>query len=391
MTYYLPTRDECKAITEATDSFFRIEKEVEGQKVEIYNYRLASLSDFIDNKAHELRGLTFVQEKDGSWTRNILMNKFFNIGETSGYQLQDVAHKKIVRVQNKEDGSIISFVKFANGKIRAKSKTSFISDQAVMAQKIFNENSALKNFVWDMINIGLTPIFELTSPENQIVLEYKETKLILLQIRRDNGTYILKSDGYIDGLGSDWERYIKRYKLDVAEDFDNLTLNELLELKETSDEKIEGWVITFEDGQMAKIKTNKYIQMHGFIGPDAFRENILIKTIIEGNIDDVIAALVEGKKKEDIIAMEKKVTDHYNHLVAEFKKLRGIYFAKFKGDRASFAKVYSKTPLFKFVIKTVGKTSAELDIEKEAKKAVYNYILKRTNGLNKAKDWLDSI
>ncbi len=42
----LPSREECSYITKNTDAFFVSETVIEGQKVEIYNYRLTSLSDF---------------------------------------------------------------------------------------------------------------------------------------------------------------------------------------------------------------------------------------------------------------------------------------------------------------------------------------------------------
>ena len=80
----LPTRDDCLAITEKTDAFFRAERVIENQRVELYDYRLASLSDFQDNNAYELRGICFIlDEETGIWERNILLNKFFNVNQVS--------------------------------------------------------------------------------------------------------------------------------------------------------------------------------------------------------------------------------------------------------------------------------------------------------------------
>jgi len=195
MKYYLPTREECQKIIKKTDSFYVAERIVEGQKVEIYDYRLASLSDFVENKAFELRGLTFVEQSDGTWKRHLLMNKFFNINQTDGWMFEDVQDKKISRVQDKLDGSIISFIRFSNGVIKPKSKMSFESDQANLAKEIFLTNYKIRKFVTNCLNLNLIPIFELVGYKNQIVLNYEEpSELRLLQIRREDGSYLKRED-----------------------------------------------------------------------------------------------------------------------------------------------------------------------------------------------------
>ena len=382
---YLPTRDECQALTQTSEAFFCMTKNVEGQVVEMYNYRLASHSDFFPEDGKdwtELRGITFVQDSDGSWQRNILLNKFFNINQTIGWMYDDVKDKKIVRVQNKEDGSVISFVKFANGKVRAKSKMSFESEQAEMAQKIYDEDTGLQSMLEDCFNKGLTPIFELCSPDNQIVLEYEYTELILLQVRKDDGHYFNLNDFYT---------YPTEWEVTFTRDFivPEFTLDDLLHLKETSQDDIEGWVVTFEDGQMAKIKTDKYLSLHGLIGPDAFRENLLVKTILDGNIDDVIAALVPGTKKDALVTISEKLEQHFNHLVVEFKELRRKYFQDFREVRKDFAIKHSKDRLFGAVMKTLN-TSFK-DVEKTAETAIKAHLEKQCNGLQDAKAYLKEL
>jgi len=86
MKYYLKTKEECDTIVANNDAFISKTAEVEGCNVVIYDYRLASTSDFFpkdkDNNT-ELRGLCFVEQTDGTWKRNILLNKFFNINQTT--------------------------------------------------------------------------------------------------------------------------------------------------------------------------------------------------------------------------------------------------------------------------------------------------------------------
>ena len=404
MKYYLKTKQECDAIVDKCEAFYRADRIVEGQNVALYDYRLASLSDYVDNEAFELRGICFVEQSDGTWERNLLLQKFFNVNQTIGWMYDDVKDKKVQRIQNKEDGSIISFVEFNtySNIIRAKSKMSFVSDQAVMAQEILDDNriyvetnctketwknfTHLYTFVRDCFTADLTPVFELVGFGNQIVLSYEmEKELILLQIRRKDGTYL-----NIDEM----KNLADHYNIKMANDFEifptpEQALDALLRMKETSQKDIEGWIVTFEDGQMAKIKTDKYIQLHGLIGPDAFRENLLIQTILDGNIDDVIAQLVPGEKRESILEMEKLVSGHFNHLVVEFKNLRGEYYNKYQENRKEFAIANSKKTLFGAVMKSI--SGSFRDVEKIAEVQVKLHIEKSTNSLVKAKEWLENI
>jgi T4 RnlA family RNA ligase len=386
MQFDLLTRNECQAITQTSEAFFCTTIHVEGQVVELYNYRLASINDFVDNKAFELRGLCFVLDRETyTWSRNILLNKFFNINQTIGWMYDEVKDKKIVRVQNKEDGSVISFIRFKNGNIRAKSKMSFESPQAVMAQEFFmGAPHSFRKFVTNQLNIGNTPVFELVSPDNQIVLEYIETGLKLLQVRKSDGSYL---------PAYNMEILARTHEVATASDFPiehpQLSLDALLKQKATNQDSIEGWVVTFEDGQMAKIKTDKYLSLHGLIGPDAFRENLLVKTILDGNIDDVISALVPGVKRDKLVEMSSLVEADFNHLVVEFKELRRKYFQDFKEDRKSFAIAHRTAAAFGGVMKTLNNSFR--DVEQVAEEQVKHYILKQCKTLGDAKDYTNKL
>jgi len=436
MKYYLKTKEECDAIVARNEAFIKAERVVEGFNVCIYDYRLASISDFVNEEAFELRGYTFVENPEtGEWEGNILLNKFFNINQTTGEPLvgiygagnkecegepnivcrknselyervmakairqyekvlepaqswmyEDVKDKKIIGIANKEDGSIISFVKLPNGSIRAKSKTSFESDQAKMAQKILDNNFDLAKEILIMLDDGQIPIFEVVGPDNQIVLEYQNTELVLLQIRDYDGIYFgektLNTKSALMGV-----RLAEQF--DMTTYYGEDTLDRLLIAKETNQDNIEGWVITFEDGQMAKIKTDKYIQLHGLIGPDAFRENLLIQTILDGNMDDVIAQLVPGEKKDRMVDMDRKVVKDYNHLCNEFKSLRGTYFGEYREDRKKFALKFSKTPLFGYVMKSLKESFR--DVNQVAEVQVRAYLDRVTNSLGKAKDYIEGL
>ena len=383
----LPTMEDCLHIVNNSEAFYIVETEEEGYSVRLLNYRLASISDYVNNNAFELRGLCYIKDDKGTWHRNILMNKFFNLNETKldrySWMLEDVQDKKIQRIQEKLDGSVISFCRFPNSNIRAKSKMSFNSEQAIMAQGIFDSNINYQNFIVYCLEIEkLVPIFELISPQNQVVLSYNNTELKLLQIRDSfTGRYLTKEEMF--------ER-ASNFDIPLAEDYESsgyMTFEELLEKQKTL-ENIEGWVVTLEDGQMLKIKTEWYHAMHGLTTNNT-RENLLVQTILEDRIDDVISLIPDGEKKEFMIATVEKVQHKFNHLVVEYKDLRGQYFNKFQEDRKEFAKNYSKHELFGYVMKGLGTSFRE--VEQIAEKHVKDYISNKTKKLGDAREFLASI
>lgn len=96
----LPTRERCQEIVNTTEAFYYTQRNIFGYNVELYDYHLASFGDFVNNEAWELRGLCFIQDENGDWHRNILMNKFFNLNEVSREGLLEIVldNSKILKV-----------------------------------------------------------------------------------------------------------------------------------------------------------------------------------------------------------------------------------------------------------------------------------------------------
>lgn len=250
------SRKQCQDIVKETDKFYCKKTVVNGFNIEMYNYRMmASYEDFVKYDAFELRGLTFVEYEDG-WVRFIALHKFFNIDEVPGYNFENLKDVGISRVQEKMDGSLISFVLLPGNIILAKSKMSFESDQAIMANKILESSPKTREFVLEMLLSNKMPVFELTSSFNQIVVLYDETRLTLLQIRTYDGDYLSEED---------MVEYSLKYDLIIPDVVKDYTLDGILFMKKTRTDDIEGWVVTFEDGKMFKVKTDSYILKHGKI------------------------------------------------------------------------------------------------------------------------------
>ena len=152
----IPTYEEAVEMCSGEDApFYESKYEVEGYTVSVFNYRLAQYKDFDmpipskpELKGFEMRGLTFVFNKDGSlYNRYVLLEKFFNLNQVPNSMYSVVKDYKIRYVNNKEDGSIATFVKLPNGKILGKSKMGFDNDQANGINKIYKTNPDVKSFV----------------------------------------------------------------------------------------------------------------------------------------------------------------------------------------------------------------------------------------------------
>lgn len=353
----LPTYEDCVSLCAYEGSpFYERKTSVEGYRVSLFDYQLALNSDFNKQFAKELRGLTFVFDEAGRYKRFLLLEKFFNLNQTEETQYSVIKNYKLKFVYEKEDGSVISFVRFPNGNIRAKSKMSFETMQAKMAQKIYSENKDVSQLVNWALDNNIVPIFEYVSPENRIVLEYKKDELILLKLR-DNctGKYLDLND-YLTEIGS----------AKIAPIYTQFTtLDDIIENVEGKINK-EGFVVQMEDNSgndfLFKIKSPWYVGLHKVMTEVVNRENIIIQYILEGTIDDVIGQIPEEKKDvhdriNRMIYFVKTILENKSQEIEEDYKL----FLDMGADKKEFALKYLKTPNFKFVMSmTNGKSSYDL-------------------------------
>lgn len=359
----IPTYQDCVSICNQSDNqFYESQFTIGGYKISIFNYRYVTYKDFKKFNAFELRGLTFVFNSDGSiYKRFLLMEKFFNLNENESTSLEIIKNKKIKSVYLKEDGSIINFIELPNGRILAKSKTSFDSEQAHIAQKLYDTNPKLNHFVNNSIKNNTNPIFELVGPKNRIVVKYDITELILIRLR-DNG-----SGDYIDIDTSDFNKP-QRFSFSLM-DMVNLK-SELV--------NIEGWIVEFVDGQKIKIKTDWYLSLHKIFTDFSQREDHLISLILDEKIDDVLSVLDFGS--ESRLFVEKlisKTHNKINHIKSEINRLLSDY----SGDKKEFSMKHLKNEYFSVAVKSIS--------NKNTDQLIKEHIRKKTYRLSDAKKWLD--
>lgn len=375
--YNLPTYEECLEVCNKTGDmkFYKKELFYDKYKIVIFNYRFVDLNDFINNDALEYRGLTFVFNEDGTlYNRFLKLRKFFNLNENDSTQHINLLNKKIKSIHNKEDGSLITFIKLPDETVLATTKMTFENDQSKVAQFRYENNvENIKPLIDYCLNNEIISIFELTGPLNRLVLKYNETKLILLRLRCNKTGELLDFNVLPDNL-------INNIPIATNENYNSL--DEMISLSETIEDK-EGWVIVLENGLMLKIKTKWYFNLHRLLSDDIHRENTIIEIILDEKLDDIYSKLDEkdSEIKENIELIKNKVYS----FIEEKKKIVDNKINEFKNtynsDKKSFVLNNIDNEDFHLFIKVINGT--------DYYKVIETFIRKNTYKLEDARKFLN--
>lgn len=385
--HYLPSYEDCVEMCSKEEAaFYESKFEIDSYNISVFNYRLAQYKDFVtpledkpNIKAYEMRGLTFVFNKDGSiFNRFLLLEKFFNLNQVPESMYSIVKDYKIKFINNKEDGSIASFIKLPNGRVIGKSKMGFDNEQANGINRIYKTRKDVKEFVDWCLNSNITPIFEYVSPANKIVLRYLEEDLILLRMRNNlNGKHLNIKD-YLDKISS--------IRIAPFED-DDKDLDTLVEVIAKEVDK-EGVIVQTEneDGRdfFFKIKTPWYCSRHGLLTNDIYREHIIIGYILDDKIDDILGQIPEEEVEahsriNKIINIVKK---SINEKIVDIENSYKVFLDMGSNHKLYALKFYKKEPNFQYVMQM----AKGIDTYELAK----DWVRDKTKRLMIARDWLKS-
>lgn len=308
------------SLTQHNEAFYFKDYVVEGDTYRVFNYRLASYTDFLEQDALEARGITFHIPKNDSFSPICVSRpwkKFFNLGEcpfTIGLDLSQV--KKMAL---KEDGSMIAtWYNPITKKFGVKSKQDFYSDQSVMATKFLEQeqNQDLREDLIDLAMCGYTVIMELISPANRIVIAYPATELRILGIRNtETGEVIFRDSRLLVGFPDLKDLW-------VNEDFP--TIPEFIS-SVPSQTGLEGYVFTLEKGLMVKIKTDWYKALH-HLKDSVNSPSRLFEAIILETVDDVKTMFPDDEFQLKLISeMEAQVIPKYNNMVKTVEEFYESY------------------------------------------------------------------
>ena len=237
--------------------------------------------------------------------------KFFNLSELENQQIPNLPFE----VYEKMDGSL-GILYFWQNKPYIASRGSFTSEQARCANELLHTQYA---GAIPLLDPSKTYLFEIIYPENRIVLNYGDAKMLVLLAIIDTAT---GADLPLQDIGFP---IVKRY--------DGLTdIHTLAQLQ--ADNK-EGFVIKFENGFRLKVKFAEYVRIHYLIS------HVSNRTIWE--------YLSEGKNFGEIL---ERVPDEFfdwvkqthAQFILQYAEIEAIAKAEFKYfDSRKDAALYFQT------------------------------------------------
>jgi len=316
-------------LADESEAFFFKEDTLDNAIYRIFNYRLASYTEFLKPGGLECRGIMFEVDTVGRFIRiaSRPMAKFFNLYENPLTMELDLS--KVKRLMDKADGSLISSY-LHNNKVKLKSKGSLNSDQANDANDYIQDksHSDLLVVVDYLVKREFTVNFEWCSPHNRIVLAYDEPELKILNVRNDiSGDYLDIWEHHVWGI----HPVMCKYRVNHFAPKDPVAF--LAKVPDMS-ESIEGFVCEMEDGMFFKIKTLAYLALHkskdSINSPRRLYEAVLLEAT-----DDLRSLFHDDPVAIRLIQdMEDKVGHLYNHVVDMVEK---FYAANKHLERKEYA------------------------------------------------------
>jgi RNA ligase len=243
--------------------------------------------------------------------------KFFTLGQMSEVTYEAlVSYGTPTRIANKEDGSLgIMFWDKYKQCLRVSTRGSLDSEQAIWATNWINGDGtgidSLDRFVISEREVelgqsGWTYQFEVVYKANRIVVDYAEFEGLVGLARVNNATG--KVDYDLGALPSSWR---------IAESFDGLSLEQIMQLKDVLTWNTEGWVLTYDSGLMVKIKVEEYKKVHAI--RFAVTPNTILKLVQDGQ--DPLLAVVDLPDEfvDEIKETMVKIEARYQQLLTEFR------------------------------------------------------------------------
>ncbi|WP_259656434.1 AAA family ATPase [Streptomyces sp. gCLA4] len=323
-----------QALADSIDAGYVTRKSHPELPLSIYTYtRTAQYERVWNQVTTRCRGL--VADDETGAIVALPLPKFFNVGEhESGQPYAPALPDEPFEVYDKVDGSLAIVFHYA-GRWRVASKGSFISAQAVWAQRRLDgaDTSAL--------HPGTTYLAEILYPQNRIVVDYGDRRdLVLLAAFGPDGTEVPLAEAapHWEGIGS------------VVTVWPAMPLDALLALAESntlpggsaaSGMDAEGFVLRFASGVRAKAKLSEYVRLHkvltGVTARDIWRGHgvqrfagLPAKQLAQGL--NCTVADIEASGGKPLDALLEQVPDEFDHWVREV--IAGLEEAAARHERA---------------------------------------------------------
>jgi len=296
--------------------------------------------------AVECRGLAF--HPDGRIAARTL-HKFFNVGEHESVRPENLLWGQVDRIMEKRDGSMVTPVKCGNV-ILFKTKKTFSSKEAMLAGDIAQNTMGAAEWFESILGADLTPTFEMTSPKYPIVIKYEKDELTLLHIRENvTGRYLTEDEIFATNPPFPVVPNLKAQFHGKGLPA-NLVSWDLLKERQENAEGLEGWVVQFKNGDMVKIKTKWYMDLHHAVTFTRWRD--IARSVVADQADDLKGAFaMTGRSIEPILLVERQIKMR----IEDARKMvdATVKFGKDRGYEAKdMAMSFKDRPDFGLVMRT---------------------------------------
>lgn len=315
---------------------------------DLYQFRYAdSGAKWTEPMTHECRGV-ILRGEGTRWTVvSRPWNKFFNLHE--GYcpiRGKVEEHLPRLSLREKADGTCIQVWWDERRGLWRASTLGTITPKALNGKgqtfdEMFWATSRIRPLL-DYMHRDSTYLFELCTPENRIVTRYDRPHVVFLGARRnDDGVYY---ETHYHVLGSQMESVtmgsIRRPLGHMAETLGLRSADDLIAWVEdqSNDPRYgqwpEGFVAYLGQEPVAKLKNQRYLQLHAVGGGDiATARKRVQQALFTGTIDDVEQALVD-----DLVVHLEALRAEVRHMTAEAIHVMGLVLAEAPfADRKAFA------------------------------------------------------
>lgn len=301
---------------------------------------------------HECRGV-IARQAGGNWrVVSRPWSKFFNLHE--GYcPIRGKVHDHIedLTLHEKADGTCIHvWYDEVRGAWRASTLGTItplsLHGKGLTFDQMFWETSKIRPFL-DYFHHGSTYLFELCTPANRIVTKYDRPHVVFLGVRRNSdGVYLethyhaLGSQMEVGSMGTIRRPHGHRMStLGLRTDEDLVAWVEAQSNDPRYGQWPEGFVAYLGSVPVAKIKNQRYLQLHAVGGGDvATARKRVQQALFGGTIDDVEQALVD-----DLVVHLEALRASVRHMSAEAIHSMGVVLeAGPFADRKSFALAVQK-------------------------------------------------
>lgn len=259
--------------------------------------------------------------------------KFFNIEQMSETLLTDS-----FKVFEKLDGSL-GILYFQHNIPYIATRGSFVGEQALEANNMLH--TIYKNSI-HLLDKNFTYLFEIIYPENQVVVNYGDTKsLTLLAVIETKTGKDLPLNNF-SNLG-----------FPIVEEYNHLKqIKDIISLNEVNKE---GFVLLFDNGVRAKFKFDQYVKLHSLISEMTSKK---VWEMVKGNISfdqfidqvpDELFKWVQGKIqffKDEYNRIEKEAEVEFRRItklvISKERKEIAKHIVQYKYPQILFAKLDNK-------------------------------------------------